>query len=74
MKPLGRPKKDGSGDSNKRWRRKKQKERNRIEGAFGVTKEHYLLKKVRACSPETELSWIQMGLMSHNLVTAARKI
>jgi IS5 family transposase len=74
MKPLGRPRKDGSPDNNKRWRRKKQRERNRIEGAFGVTKEHYLLKKVRARRPDTELSWIQMGLLSHNLVTAARRI
>ena len=74
MKPLGRPKIRGSTDSSKRWRRKKQKERNRIEGAFGVTKEHYLLKKVRAKRPETELSWIKMGLLSHNLVTATRRI
>jgi hypothetical protein len=74
MKPLGRPKQDGSYDRNKRWRRKKQRERNQIEGAFGVTKEHYLLKKVRARRPDTELSWIQMGLLSHNLVTAARRI
>lgn len=74
MKPLGRPKKDSSGDKNKRWRRNKQKERNRIEGAFGVTKEHYLLRKVRARRSDTELSWIQMGLLSHNLVTAARRI
>ena len=74
MRPLGRPKQDGSDDKNKRWRRKKQRERNRIEGTFGVTKEHYLLKKVRAKRPETELSWIQMGLLSHNLVTATRRI
>jgi len=74
MKPLGRPKSRGSTDSSKRWRRKKQKERNRIEGAFGVTKEHYLLKTVRARRPDTELSWIKMGLLSHNLVTAAKRI
>jgi len=74
MKPLGRPKTGGSTDSGRRWRRQKQRERNRIEGALGVTKEHYLLKKVCAKRPDTELSWIKMGLLSHNLVTATRRI
>ncbi|MCD6117229.1 transposase [bacterium] len=74
MKPLGRPKTGKAANNNKRWRRKKQRERNRIEGAFGVTKEHNLLKQVRAKRPDTELSWINMGLLSRNLVTAARRI
>lgn len=72
-KPLGRPRKDKSNDNERRWRRSKQKERNRIEGGFGHTKTKYLLEKVGAKTPETEYSWIRMGLLTHNLVTAARR-
>ena len=32
FKPLGRPKDDG--ETSKRWFKKKQRERNRIEGSF----------------------------------------
>ena len=71
--PLGRPRKDKSNDNELRWRRSKQKERNRIEGGFGHTKTKYLLEEVGAKTPETEYSWIRMGLLTHNLVTAARR-
>ena len=73
VKPLGRPKKDTSNDPDRRWRRSKHKERNRIEGGFGHTKTKYLLEEVRAKTPETEYSWIRMGLLAHNLVTGARR-
>ena len=74
VKPLGRRKKNESRDKDHRWRKNKQKERNRIEGAFGYTKEKYLLKKVRAKTPKTEYSWLRLGLLSHNLATAAKRI
>jgi len=67
VKPLGRKKKNESRDKDHRWRKSKQKERNRIEGAFGYTKEKYLLRKVRARTPKTEYSWLRFGLLSHNL-------
>ena len=73
VKPLGRPKKNNSNDSDHRWRRNKHKERNRIEGGFGHTKTKYLLEEVRAKTPETEYSWIRMGLLAHNLVTGAKR-
>jgi hypothetical protein len=73
IRPLGRKSKDSETNANQRWRRRKQKERNRIEGAFGHTKKHYLLEEVCARTPKTEYSWIRMGLLSHNLVTGYRK-
>jgi IS5 family transposase len=73
VRPLGRRKKNESSDIALRWRRNKQKERNRIEGAFGHTKAKYLLGEVRAKTPKTEYSWIRMALLSHNLVTSAKR-
>lgn len=72
-KPLGRPKNDMSTVNEQRWRHQKHKERNRIEGGFGHTKTKYLMGEVRAKTPETEYSWIRMGLLAHNLVTAAHR-
>ena len=74
VKPLGRPKKNSSDVNEQRWRYKKQKERNRIEGGFGHTKTKYLMAEVRAKTPETEYSWIRMGLLAHNLATAVHRV
>ena len=74
VRPLGRRSQQPSAANENRWRKQKNKERNRIEGSFGVAKEKYLLRKVRARTQQTEISWIQMGILSHNLVTAARRI
>ncbi len=73
VKALGRKKSNQSSDKDYRWRKGKQKERNRIEGAFGHVKAKYLLGKVRAKLPQTEYSWLRMALLSHNLVTAAKR-
>ena len=73
VKALGRKRLNQSQDKDCRWRRSKQKERNRIEGAFGHVKSKYLLGKVRAKLPETEYSWLRMALLSHNLVTASKR-
>jgi len=74
FKPLGRPKKDAAADNQKRWRRRKQKERNRIEGAIGNSKSHYDLEKVRARTEKTEKAWIQMALLSRNITLAGQKL
>ena len=73
QRSLGRKKSNQSSDKDYRWRKGKQKERNRIEGAFGHVKAKYLLGKVRAKLPQTEYSWLRMALLSHNLVTAAKR-
>jgi hypothetical protein len=74
VKPLGRPKKNSSTQAETRWRRRKQVERNRIEGAIGNSKTKYALGMVRAKSPTTEYSWIQLALMSKNVLTAANRL
>ena len=73
-KKLGRKKKDKASDSEDRWRKRKQRERNRIEGAIGNSKTKYDLKIVRAKTEKTERSWIQMSLFCRNLMLAASRI
>ena len=72
--PLGRKKKLEINDKEHRWRMTKQKERNRIEGAIGHVKTKYSLGEVRAKLPETEYSWLRLALLSHNVVSAAKRI
>jgi hypothetical protein len=74
FKPLGRPKKDTSADNQTRWRRQKQKERNRIEGAIGNSKSHHDLGKVRARTDTTEKAWIQLALLSRNITLAGQEL
>lgn len=73
VKALGRKKSNPANDKDRRWRHGKQRERNRIEGAIGHVKSKYLLEKVRAKLPKTEYSWFRLALLSHNLVTAAKR-
>lgn len=75
VKPLGRRKKDNPEESNeRRWRRQKQRERNRIEGSIGYGKSNFSLGLVRAKLPETEKSWIKMGILTQDLITAVKRI
>lgn len=74
VKPLGRPKKDPEASRvEERWRKKKQRERNRVEGAIGNSKNYHDLGLVRAKTEQTEKSWIQMALLSRNIVLAGKK-
>ncbi|NIP32819.1 IS5 family transposase [Candidatus Saccharibacteria bacterium] len=74
VKPLGRPKKNNSNETETRWRRKKQLERNHIEGSIGNSKTKYSLGLVRAKTPKTEFSWIKLALMSRNILIAANRL
>lgn len=74
VKKLGRPAQSEASACERRWRRRKQRERNRIEGAIGNGKTCHDLGVVRAKTPKTEESWIQMALFSRNLMLAAKKI
>ena len=74
VKPLGRPKQDRTGDSKARWRKRKQRERNRIEGAIGNSKTTQDLGIIRAKNTHTEKSWIQMALISRNIMVADARI
>jgi hypothetical protein len=70
FKPLGRKAKEQAKDP---WYRKKQKERNRIEGAFGNGKEHYGLGRVRYKSEEMSEVWVRASILAMNLKTALKR-
>lgn len=74
VKPLGRPKQEKSTEAEKRWRKRKLRERNHIEGAIGNSKSKYALGLVRAKTPKTEYAWIQFALMSRNISIAGQRI
>ena len=71
LSPLGRPKEDA--ENEKRWRKKKQRERNRIEGAFGCAKEHYGLDRILYRGKEGGETWVRLGFLGMNLMTAMRR-
>jgi IS5 family transposase len=73
-KPLGRRSRQSEAEKERRWRRKKQRERNRIEGSIGYGKTNFHLGLIRAKLPETEKSWIKMGLIAQDLITATKRI
>jgi len=72
FEPLGR--KNHTSDSSKRWRKQKQRERNRIEGSIGHGKNHFGLDKIKYYIKDGPEIWIRLGLISMNLKTAANKI
>ena len=72
FEPLGR--KNRNHDSSERWRKQKQRERNRIEGIFGHTKNHFSLDKIKYYIEDGPEIWISLGLLSMNLKTAVKRI
>jgi hypothetical protein len=71
FRPLGRrAKKD---NENERWFRKKQKERNRIEGSFGHAKEHFGLDRMKYGGKDGSEMWVRCGLLAMNLMTAMKR-
>ena len=58
----------------KRWFKKKQKERNRIEGAFGNGKEHYGLERVLYRGKEMSEVWVRVSILGMNLKAALARI
>jgi hypothetical protein len=57
-----------------RWRKQKQRERNRIEGSFGHAKNHFDLDKVKYYIDDGPEIWVRLGLTGMNLQTAMKKI
>ena len=72
FEPLGR--RNRKQDSSKRWRKQKQRERNRIEGIFGHAKNHFSLDKIKYYIDDGPEIWVRLALMAMNLKTAAKKI
>lgn len=56
------------------WFKRKQKERNRIEGNFGNGKEHYRLNRVWYHGPQGSEIWTRGGILAMNLKTALTRI
>lgn len=65
---LGKSKKPK--DKHTQWFKRKQKERNRIEGNFGNGKQHYPLDRVRYHGSEGSEIWTRAGILAMNLKTA----
>ncbi len=66
-------KKKPSKDKMNRWFKKKQKERNRIEGHFGHGKEHYQLNRARYHGEEGSEIWTRGSILAMNLMTAVAR-
>lgn len=69
--PRGRKRHDETSD---RWRKRKRKERNRIEGAIGHLKNHFNLDRIRYSIEGGDEIWVRMGLVASNLKQAAKMI
>jgi IS5 family transposase len=57
-------------DSEDRWFKKKQRERNQIEGSFGNGKEHYGLDGVKYTIKDGSEIWARAGILAMNLKAA----
>lgn len=72
FQPLGR--KASQQNPATRWRKQKQRERNRIEGSFGHGKNHLNLDKIKYYIENGTEIWIRLGLIGMNLQTATKRI
>ena len=72
FEPLGR--KARLQNPSNRWRKQKQRERNRIEGSFGHAKNHFDLDKIKYYIDDGPEIWVRMGLIGMNLQTAVKKV
>jgi len=57
-----------------KWRKQKQRERNRIEGSFGHAKNHFVLDIIKYYIDDGPEIWVRLGLIGMNLQTAMKKI
>jgi len=53
-----------------RWFKRKQRERNRIEGGIGNSKEHYRCDRVRYSIKDGSEIWVRTGILAMNLKAA----
>src|SRR3989338_6115401 len=67
-------KKKPSRDKMTRWFKRKQKERNLIEGHFGHGKEHYRLDRAWYHGGEGSEIWTRGGILAMNLMTAVARV
>jgi len=70
--PLGRRKNEQIADI--KWIKKKQRNRNRIEGIIGTGKNKYGLERILYKIAGGEEIWVRLGLSAMNLSTALARI
>ena len=68
FRPLGRKSQDG--ERQEQYVRRKQRERNRVEGDIGNVKEHYGCDGIRYHDTEGSEMWVRMGVLAKNLKAA----
>lgn len=73
FKALGRKVK-ANGPGHDQWFKRKQRERNRIEGGFGTAKEHYGLDRIRYSIPGGAEIWVRSSILGMNLKRALRRV
>lgn len=73
FKSLGRKSQTPEGVKHRQWVKKKQKERNRIEGIIGHAKEHYGLDRIRYKTKAGEEIWVRLSLLMMNLDTTVKR-
>jgi hypothetical protein len=61
-------------DAENRWFKRKQRERNLIEGGFGNGKQHYGLHRVRYSIKDGSEVWVRAGIMGMNLKAAVKMV
>jgi len=72
FKPLGR--KNTNTDKQEQYMRRKQRERNLIEGDIGNTKEHYGLNGIRYHYREGSEMWVRLSFLAKNLKIALARV
>jgi len=71
FRPRGRPPKKSK--AQECWYKRKQRERNWIEGSFGHGKQHYRLDRVRYSIKDGSEMWVRAGILAMNLKTAMNR-
>jgi len=72
FEPLGR--KVRNQNPSNRWRKQKQRERNRIEGIIGHGKNHFGLENIKYYIEGGPEIWVRLGLLGMNLQTAMKRV
>lgn len=72
FKPLGR--KSEETERQEQYLRRKQRERNRIEGGIGNAKEHYGCDGIRYHYTQGSEMWVRMGLLAANLKLVVARV
>ena len=72
FQPLGR--KASQQNPATRWRKQKQRERNRLKVSLGHAKNHFNTDRIKYYIEQGPEIWVHLGLIGMNLQTAAKRI